>query len=59
MPLGQMLRNSLKQVLVEGATFDTCHGKSCLASIALLPRFEFTQGEGTHAGIEVKVQLGL
>ena len=58
MPLGQMLRNSLKQVLVEGATFDTCHGKSCLTLTDLPPRFEFAQGEGTHAGIEVKVQLG-
>ena len=59
MPLGQMLRNSLKQVLIEGATFDTRHRKPGLAPTALLPRFEFAQGEGTHAGIEVKVQLGL
>ena len=59
MPLGQVLRNSLKQVLVEGAPFDTCHRKPCLAPSALLSRFEFAQGERTHAGIEMNMQLGL
>lgn len=59
MPLGQVPRNSLKQMLVEGAPFETRHGKPYLAPTALLPRLQFAQGQSTHAGVEVKMQLGL
>ena len=54
-----MLRNSLQQMLVEGAPFETRHGKACLGTAALLPRFQLAQGKSTHTGIEVKMQLGL
>ena len=61
-PLGQVLRNSFilrqaQEVLVEGTTFDTCHGKLGVAS--LLPRFQLAKGEGAHTGIEVNMQLAL
>ena len=46
-------------MLVEGAPFETRHGKPCLGTAALLKRFQLAQGESTHAGIEVKMQLGL
>ena len=54
-----MLRNSLQQMLVEGAPFETRHGKACLGTAALLSRFQLAQGKSTHTGIEVKMQLGL
>ena len=55
-----MLRNSLQQMLVEGAAFEARHGKPCLgAAIALLSRFQIAQGQSTHTGIEVKMQLRL
>ena len=54
-----MLRNSLKQMLVEGAPFEARHGKPCLGTAALLSRFQLAQDESTHTGIEVKMQLGL
>ena len=54
-----MPRNSLQQMLVEGAPFETRHGKPCLGTAALLKRFQLAQGQSTHAGIEVKMQLGL
>ena len=46
-------------MLVEGAPFETRHGKPCLSTAALLSRFQFAQGQSTHAGIEVNMQLGL
>ena len=52
-----MLRNSLQQMLVEGAPFEACHGKACLGIAALLPRFQLAQGKSTHTGIEVNMQL--
>ena len=54
-----MLRNTLKQMLVEGAPFETRHGKPCLGIAALLSCFQLAQGQSTHAGIEVKMQLRL
>ena len=54
-----MLRNSLQQMLVEGAPFEARHGKPCLGIAALLSRFQFAQGQSTHAGIEVNMQLRL
>ena len=54
-----MPRNSLQQMLVEGAPFETRHGKPCLGTAALLKRFQLAQGQSTHAGIEVKMQFGL
>ena len=54
-----MLRNSLQQMLVEGAAFETRHGKPCLGIAALLSRFQLAQGKSTHTGIEVNMQLGL
>ena len=54
-----MLRNSLQQMLVEDAPFETRHGKACLGTAALLPRFQLAQGKSTHTGIEVKMQLRL
>ena len=46
-------------MLVEGAPFETRHGKPCLGTAALLSRFQLAQGQSTHTGIEVKMQLGL
>ena len=46
-------------MLVEGAPFETRHGKPCLGTAALLKRFQLAQGQSTHTGIEVKMQLGL
>ena len=46
-------------MLVESAPFETRHRKPCLGIAALLSCFELAQGESTHAGIEVKMQLGL
>ena len=54
-----MTRNSLQQMLVEGAPFETRYGKPCLGTAALLKRFQLAQGQSTHTGIEVKMQLGL
>ena len=55
-----MLRNSLQQMLVEGAPSEARHGKPCLSTaIALLSRFQFAQGQSTHTGIEVNMQLRL
>ena len=54
-----MTRNSLQQMLVEGTPFETRHGKPCLGTAALLKRFQLAQGQSTHSGIEVKMQLGL
>ena len=39
--------------------FETRHGKPCLSTAALPSRFQFAQGQSTHAGIEVNMQLGL
>ena len=46
-------------MLVESAPFETRHGKPCLGIAALLSRFQLAQGESTHTGIEVKMQLRL
>ena len=54
-----MLRNSLQQILVEGTPFETRHRKPCLSTNDLLPSFQFAQGQSTHTGIEVKMQLRL
>ncbi len=54
-----MPRNSLQQMLVEGAPFETRHGKPCLGTAALLSCFQLAQGQSTHTGIEMKMQLGL
>ena len=52
-----MLRNSLQQMLVEGATFEARHGKPCLGTVALLSRFQLAQGESTHRGVIARFVL--
>ena len=46
-------------MLVEGTPFETRHGKPCLGIAALLSCFQFAEGESTHTGVEVNMQLGL
>ena len=46
-------------MLVEGAPFETRHGKACLGTATLLPRSQLAQGKSTHTGIEVNMQLRL
>ena len=54
-----MLRNSLDQMLIEGAPLEARHGKRCCCIPVLLTGVEFGERDRAQTGIEVKVEFGL
>lgn len=54
-----MLRNALKQMLIEGPPLEARHGKRARRRPVLLTGFEFGEGHRTQTGIAVKMELGV
>ena len=53
-----MLTNAIDQVLIEGPTLETGHGKHVITVAMLLTCFELGKGHSTQTGIKVEMEFG-